>query len=173
MTPSSDACRFEALIVPHRSLSRRGLRKLGAVLTALTALIGLRVWWMGAWPVLAISVPELALILYLLRVNARRARASELVLLDGRTLRIVRTDPSGACTEVVLPAAWLSVDLREAPGRNPQLLLRNRGALEEIGRALGETERRALATALRDALHGLRNPRFNNAQLEDSSDPVP
>jgi uncharacterized membrane protein len=162
-----DACRFEALIVPHRSLSRRGLRILTCSLVGLTGVIALRFLILGAWPVLAISGPEIGIVLFLLRLNARRARASELVLLGDDTLRITRTDPSGQRQECSLPVPWLNVVLEEAPNSVPRLLLRNRQACEEIGRALGEEEKRDLANALRAALHEVRHPRFDNPQLRD------
>jgi hypothetical protein len=52
----------------------------------------------------------------------------------------------------------------------PRLLLVGRGAREEIAAALGETEKRELWSALHEALHLLRNPRFDNPQL--SNEPV-
>jgi hypothetical protein len=36
---------------------------------------------------------------------------------------------------------------------------------EEVGRCLGEAEKRDLAAALDAALHRWRNPRFDNPQL--------
>lgn len=157
--------RFEALIVPHRSLSRRGMRILSGALVGLTGLVALRFWVLGAWPVAAISAPEIALAVFLLHLNARRARASELVLLQDDSLRITRTDLAGNRSHTTLPTAWLTVMLEEAPGRIPRLLLRNRGTCEEIGRTLGEDEKRDLAGALRAALHAARYPRFDNPQL--------
>jgi uncharacterized membrane protein len=161
----SETSRFEALIMPHRSLSPRGIRVLAAILVVLTALIALRFWAIGAWPVMAVSGPELALVLLLLWLNARRGRASELLMLSDDTLRIVRTDPSGARRHIALRTAWLSVALQEAPGRIPRLLLRNRDAVEEVAGALGEDDKRDLAGALAAALHELHNPRFDNPQL--------
>ncbi len=35
----------------------------------------------------------------------------------------------------------------------------------EVGRSLGETEKRDLAAALQEALYRWRHPRFDNAQL--------
>jgi len=59
------------------------------------------------------------------------------------------------------------VALEEIPGRAPRLVLVARGVQEEIGAALGETERRDLAQALQEALYRARNPRFNNFQLQE------
>jgi uncharacterized membrane protein len=161
---------FEAVIIPHRSLSPRGLRILIAVICLLSGLIVLRFWFIGAWPVAGFSVAEIGIAIFLLRLNARRARATELVLLSEDALRIVRTGGAGRGDERVLPVGWLNVVLDEQPGRVPKLLLVARGVREEIAAALGEAEKRDLWSALREALHQARNPRFDNAQLRTGPD---
>lgn len=158
---------FEAVIVPHRSLSRRGLRRLQAVIIGLCCLTALRFWLLGAWPVLVFSFVEIGAAVFLLHVNARRARASEIVLLSEDALRVVRTDRHGRRQETSISSAWLNVVMEEAPGRVPKLLLVARGTREEIGAVLGEREKRDLAAALRSALYDARNPRFDNPQLRD------
>ncbi len=164
---AAEATRFEVLIAPHRSLSPRGLRLLIGLICGLCALTAFRFWLIGAWPVIAFSAAEVGLAVLLLRVNASRARASEMILLTDRTLRVVRTTADGRREERVLPPSWLNVTLEETPGRVPRLVLVARGVREEIGATLGEAERRDLARALSAALHGARNPRFNNSQLND------
>lgn len=156
---------FEAVIVPHRSLSPRGLAILMATICALSALTVLRFWLIGAWPVAGFSVVEIGLALFLLRLNARRARTSELVLLSVEKLRIVRTDRLGRRQECELPVGWLNAVMEERPGRVSKLLLVSHGRREEIGAALGEDEKQDLSAALRGALYDLRNPRFDNPQL--------
>lgn len=157
---------FEAVIVPHRSLSPRGLRVLIAVICLLCGLTVLRFWVIGAWPVAAFSVIEIGIAIFLLRLNATRARASELVLLSEDALRIVRTDRSGKRRERLLPIGWLNVVIEEPPGRVPRLLLIAHGIREEIAATLGEAEKRDLWSALHAALHQLRNPQFDNPQLQ-------
>lgn len=157
---------FEAMIVPHRSLSPRGLRLVVGVILGCAALVAVRVWVLGAWPVLGFSVVEVGLAVGLLKLNAHRARASELLLLTEYTVSVTRTDPHGRRVEKVFPVAWLNVVLEELPGQVPRLLLAGRGAQEEIAAWLGEAEKRDLASAFRDALWRLRNPVFNNPQLE-------
>jgi uncharacterized membrane protein len=156
---------FEALIVPYRSLSPRGLRILMAVICLLSALMVLRFWLIGAWPVAGFAVAEIGLALFLLRLNAHRARASELILLSQDTLRIIRTDRNGKRQERSLSAGWLNAVIEEPPGTVPKLLLVSHGQREEIATSLGEAEKRDLWEALRGALHRLRNPRFDNPQL--------
>jgi uncharacterized membrane protein len=168
-----EASVFEAAIVPYRSLSPRGLAILMAVIGLLCALVVLRFWLIGAWPVAAFGLVEIGLAMFLLRLNASRARASELILLSADTLRIVRTDRRGRREERVLPAGWLNAALEEPPGKVPRLLLVAHGVREEIATTLGEAEKRDLLKALRDALHRLRNPSFDNPQLlgDDLSSP--
>lgn len=160
-----DAILFEAVIVPHRSLSPRGLRVLMLVICGLAALTTLRFLLIRAWPVIGFSVVEVGAALLLLRLNARRARASEVVLLSRDALRIVRTDARGTREERSLSPAWLNVLLQDEPGRVPRLFLVARNMREEIAGHLGEAEKRDLATALTDALHRMRHPVFDNPQL--------
>lgn len=160
---------FEAMIVPHRSLSRRGMAVLAAALVGLSAAVSALFWLFGAWPVAGFAAPEIVLVLFMLRRNARGRRASELLLLDEAGLRIIRTDVHGRRSERTLPPAWLNVRLEEGLGQVPRLLLVMRGIEEEVARALGEAEKRDLASALSAALYRWRHPVFDNPQLRDPS----
>jgi uncharacterized membrane protein len=164
----TDPTVFEAVIIPHRSLSRRGMTILAGALGGLTAFLSLRFWLLGAWPVVAFSVVETSLAMFLLWLNTRRGRARELVMLSAQGLTVVRTDMNGRRAEYRLPAAWLAVELTEPAGRVPKLRLRARDAAVEVGAFLGEDEKRDLAQALRAALDGLRHPRFDNPQLRET-----
>lgn len=156
---------FEALIIPHRSLSPRGVRLLTGAFAVCGVLIAARFWLLGAWPVIGFAVVEIALAAILLQLNVRRACSSELVLLNEDALRIVRTDPAGCRTERALPTAWLNVRLLEEAGKTPRLVLGSHLGQEEVGASLGETEKRDLAQALREVLHRSRHPSFDNPQL--------
>jgi uncharacterized membrane protein len=164
----SEATLFEAMIVPHRSLSPRGLAVVIVLISCLSALIVLRFWLIGAWPVAGFGVVEIGLAIFLLRLNASRARASELILLSENRVRIVRTDRRGHRQQCDLPVGWLNAVLEDSPGRVPRLLLVAHGVREEIAAMLGETEKRDLWVALCESLHRLRNPRFDNRQLRES-----
>ena len=134
-------------------------------MAALCALVLLRCWLLGAWPVVAFGVVEVGLAIVLVWFNAKRGRASELVVLSERVLQIVRTDRRGRKQSRQLPVNWLNAVIEERPGRVPRLLLVAHGVREEIAATLGETEKRDLWAALRGVLHDLRNPRFDNEQL--------
>jgi uncharacterized membrane protein len=130
-------------------------------------MLALRFWFIGAWPVAVFSVIEVGLFVFLLRLNVRHARQSELVLLSEASLRIVRTDWRGRVQERTLPAAWLRVRLEDRPGRVSRLVVTARPAEEEIAATLGEDQKRDLAAALTDALDRARRPNFDNPQLQD------
>jgi uncharacterized membrane protein len=165
--PTPGALLFEAVIIPHRSLSPRGRAILLGAIAVLCGLTSLRFWLIGAWPVVGFSVVEIGLALWLIQLNAHRARASELVLLSENALRIVRTDALGRRQERWLNPSWLNVVVEETPGQVPRLILGARDVREEIAVALGETEKRDLAAALGAALHQRRNPTFDNSQLRE------
>ena len=162
---SQDACLFEAVIVPHRSLSPRALGVLTGAVALVCCVTTAMAIWNGAWPVGGFAAIEFLLAALLFRLNMRAARAAELVLLTETGLRIIRTNARGARRELVLPPYWLRVQLDERPGQVPVLTLAARGVSEEVGSCLGAGEKRELATALEDALHRWRNPRFDNPQL--------
>ena len=77
--------------------------------------------------------------------------------------RVDRPDP--------LDPYWARLRLEERHGRVSLLLLRQRQRDVEIGKLLGEEQKRDLATALEAALRRYREPVFDNPQLrEDAGD---
>ncbi len=159
---------FEAVIVPHRSLSRGGLRLLIGVICSLSVCTTAMFWWLGAWPIAGFNGVEITTALLLLRHNARAVRANEVILLSASALRIIRTDVNGHRTEQAVPPAWLRMELQERPGRVPGLYLMAHGIRIEVAASLGEPEKLSLSRALEDALYRWRNPRFDNPQLAES-----
>jgi uncharacterized membrane protein len=167
MRAEHEAVRFEAVIVPHRSLGPAGLRWVLGSLLALSAIVSAGAWYLGAWPVVGFSGAAMLLTAWLLQRNARGARAAEIILLSDSGLRVIRTDERGGREEEVLRPYWLRASLEETPGRAPALLLRDGGNRIEVASALGEEEKRQLAAALCEALHRQRNPVFDNSQLRE------
>jgi len=163
----TESVQFEAVLVPHRSLGRRGLALVAGSLCLLSAGLSFGLWMVGAWPVIGFSGLEVLLAIWLICRNADPAGASEMLLLTESGLRIVRTDRAGRRSERVLDGYWLRASLVERPGRTPALLLQERGTVVEVGAALGEAEKLELATALGSALERRRRPVFDNAQLRE------
>ena len=158
---------FEAMIVPHRSLGKRGLRWVAGSLCVLSGGVSFGLWLVGARPVIGFCGLEIGLAIWLLNRNARFGGASEMLLLSASGLRIVRTDRAARRWERDLNGAWLRASLVERPGRTPALLVQERGICIEVGADLGEHEKRELAVALQAALDRRRHPTFDNAQLRN------
>lgn len=163
----AEPCFFEAVVVPHRSLSRRGLWILIGAIGGLSLVTTTIFWILGAWPVAVFNGAEISAAVLLLRYNARAARASEVILLSPQGLRVIRTAQDGGRTERSLPVAWLRVVLEERKGRVPGLFLAGHNTRVEVGASLGEPEKLSLAEAIRSALQGWRSPSFDNPQLGD------
>ena len=119
---------FEAVIVPHRSLSVVGLRILLAAVLAACVGSSTAFVLLGAWPVGVFAGLELVLAAVLFRLHMNAARASELLLLTPAGLRIVRTSARGRVETRDLPADWMAVRLEERHGRVPALVLQRRGS---------------------------------------------
>ena len=158
---------FQALLRPHRSLSPRALKRVVGVILAGSLVVTGTMALLGAWPVIGFNGAEIALAVFLIRLNTRAARATEMISLNADGLEICRTDPRGRQERLVLPAYWLRIVLEERRGTVPRLLLQSQGRHVEIASQLGASEKRALAAALEAALHRWRSPRFDNPQLGD------
>jgi len=153
----SEPILFEALCSPPPSLGIRGFRVVALLIGGLGAVISAGFLWFGAWPVLGFFGLELVFAVGLLALHRNRAaRRPEIVRLVGGTLH---------AGTAALSAYWTRVDLAPTPRGGSRLLLRDRAQVVEIGGALGEADRRNLATALRQALATHREPRFANSQL--------
>ena len=161
----AEPCLFEAVVVPHRSLSRRGLWLLIGALATLSAITTVIFWLLGAWPIAVFNGVEITLAALLMRHHARGARANEVILLSQSALRVIRTTQDGARTERSIAPGWLRVELQDRPGRVPGLFLASHGVRVEVAASLGEPEKLSLAEALRAALAARRNPSFDNPQL--------
>lgn len=157
---------FEASIGPHRSLGRMGVVVLLSVLTLFVSLIGVRFWLLGAWPVALFSLLDVPLAVLLLWLNMRSRKTNEMILVTSRDVTVTRTEWTGRQTTVRMPSAWLRVDQETTRGTT-RLLLRTHGAEWEVGGFLHEADRESLFTALRAAIHTVRNPSFDNPQLRD------
>ena len=97
---------FEAVIVPHRSLGKRGLRALMGALAALSVCVAIGLWIAGAWPVIGFTGLEAALAVWLLGRHASVEGQSEVLLLSDDGLRIIRSARRSRC-EMHVPIGWL------------------------------------------------------------------
>lgn len=151
---------FEAELRPHRSLSRKALLFVlgGMVLGSLY--VTTLMYFLGAWPVMGFNGADILLAALLFWLNSRAARAREIIRLSDTALEITDIAPNGREVHKILSPDWARVELQESPATVPKLFLRARGMVAEIGRQLGEAQKRDLAEALNRALERRRAPHF-------------
>ena len=149
---------FEAVLHPHRSLSRRALWLVFGAMAVGSLYVTTLMYFLGAWPVIGFNGADIALAALLFWLNTRAARACEIIRVKEAVLEITRIAPSGRKEMVSLSPDWARVELQERPAAVPVLLLRARGAVQEVGRQLGEAQKRDLAVALKRALERRRTP---------------
>ena len=144
---------FDAVLYPHRSLSRRGFLAVMALAAAGLFAVGLLFVLLGAWPVIGFCGLELLLLYIAFRVSFRDARAAERIRLSDAGLEVSRLKPDGAPAGTWrFPPNWLRVSIDEPPRPDSPLVLTSHGKSLVIGRFLSADERRDLARALRAAL---------------------
>jgi uncharacterized membrane protein len=102
-----------------------------------------------------------------LSINFRHARARELIRLSSAEITVVQTDHRGRRRSFSFPSAWLQIRLETTGNQDSRLLLRSHGRGREVAAFLHAPAKLSLFEALRDALHRLRQPRFDNEQLRE------
>ena len=146
----ADTVHFSTLLRPHRSLSPNGFKWLIRGAIAANLLIGLPMYWLGAWPVAGFCGLDVALLWWLFNRNYFDARRSETLRLTDRELVIERIGPDGEREEHRLEAYWLRVDSGE------RLVLTSRGNRVVVGRFLAPDARAKVAAELKAALAAMR-----------------
>jgi len=154
---------FSALLTPHRSLNRTGFLAVMAFVTFVSFVAGIAFLLMGAWPVLGVFGLDVLAIYWAFRVNFRRARASEEILVTPSELRVRRISHRGHVVEFVLNPLWVRLDqISHAEYGIEKLYLVSRGRHLSIGSFLGPDEKASFAKALTAALQAAkRGPTHN------------
>jgi len=154
---------FSALLTPHRSLNRAGFLAVMAFVTFVSFVAGIAFLLMGAWPVLGVFGLDVLAIYWAFRVNFRRARASEEILVTSSELRVRRISHRGHVVEFVLNPLWVRLDqISHAEYGIEKLYLVSRGRHLSIGSFLGPDEKASFAKALTAALQAAkRGPTHN------------
>ena len=154
---------FSALLTPHRSLNRTGFLVVMAFVTFVSFVAGLAFLLMGAWPVLGVFGLDVLAIYWAFRVNFRRAKASEEILVTPSELRLRRISHRGHVVEFVLNPLWVRLDqISHAEYGIEKLYLVSKGRHFSIGSFLGPDEKASFAKALTAALQAAkRGPTHN------------
>lgn len=154
---------FSALLTPHRSLNRAGFLAVMAFVCVVSFAAGLAFLLMGAWPVLGFFGLDALAIYWAFRINFRRAKASEEILVTPSELRLRRVSHRGHVMEFVLNPLWVQLDRKtHAEFGIENLYLVSRGRRIAIASFLTPDEKASFANALVGALHAARRgPTYN------------
>jgi len=158
-----DPLYFNAVVTPHRSLSRSGFITIMSILAVMNFSAGLIFLRQGAWPILAFCGLDVAIVYWAFRSNYRAARAYETVQLSEDELLIRRVDQRGHVKRVSLQPYWAKLDMVEEHDGATHLFVRSHGRGYELARVLSPAERASFARALQDALDRLKTRPLNSA----------
>jgi uncharacterized membrane protein len=148
--------RFSAVLLPHRSLGRKGFIILMGVISVVSFLTGVAFYMKGAWPVLGFFGIDVVLIYGAFRLNHRAARIYETVELSLSELKVTRFHPSGRAESWSFNPYWVRLELIESESRANRLNLRSHGRVLPFGNFLSNDEKRGFAHALHTALYDVR-----------------
>jgi uncharacterized membrane protein len=143
---------FERILMPHRSLPRRGFHLLMLVLFLISLGVGIGFVSIGAWPVCGFFGLDVAAIYLAFRLSYRSARRSETLRLGAEAFTVERIDIYGERRMWRFQPFWLRVILEEHPDESNRLLVASHGKSLVIADFLGAPMRRELAAAIRTAL---------------------
>ncbi|MDC7786251.1 DUF2244 domain-containing protein [Rhodoplanes sp. TEM] len=150
---SSEPPLFSAVVTPHRSLDRAGVRTVILLLAAASGALGLVFVAAGAWPVTGFLGLDVALVYWAFRINRRRAVACEHVLVTPSVLAVRRVDHTGAIAEWTLNPVWVRLDREVDPDFGlMRIALVSHGRRLVVGAWLSPAERESFAAALAAAL---------------------
>jgi uncharacterized membrane protein len=154
--PLAPPLHFNALLTPHRSLSRKGFFIVIGVVAAVNFTAGAFFMAKGAWPVFGFCGLEVLLVWWAFRANYRAARAHETVQLAQNELRVRRVDAKGRARVFSFQPYWVRLSLKENPDASTHLHLVSHGRSLEVASCLSPAERRDFARALVEALATLK-----------------
>jgi uncharacterized membrane protein len=159
-----DAFFFERVLLPHRSLPRRGFHVLMLLLGLVSLAVGIGFVAIGAWPIFGFFGLDVAALYLAFRLSYRSARQREVVRLAGDDFTVERVSIYGERTEWRFQPFWLRIILEERADRSNRLVVASHGRSLVIADFLGPPMRRELAHSLSAALNAWRaalNPRLN------------
>jgi uncharacterized membrane protein len=147
---------LDAVLAPHRSLSRQGFNILMLVLGVICFVYGVFFILLGAWPVFGFLGLDVLLVWLAFRASYRGARQSEHVRLVEDSLTVERIDIRGGQRRWLFEPYWLRVVYEEQDETTNRLSIRSHGRNLALGSFLGPAQRREFADRLQRALGSWR-----------------
>ena len=106
---TDSAVHFDAVLHPHRSLSRKAFLIVMILVGAISFAGGMVFLILGAWPVFGFFGLDALLVYTAFRVNFRDGRRYERVRLGNDTLEVLQIAPGGAETRASFQPYWTRV----------------------------------------------------------------
>lgn len=147
---------MDAVITPHRSLSRKGFIVLIAVLTAINTATAILFLALRAAPVPLFLGLDLVALVAAFVASRRAVLKRERVQVTATEVRVTLETPRGAHMVWASPTAFTRVTLVDPDGDDPDLQLRLSDKGLALARALTRAERRDFAAALEKAIYRAR-----------------
>ena len=145
---------WQAILTPHRSLSKQGFLGLMALIVAVNLVMGGMFVAIGAWPVAGFAGLDVLLVWWAFRANFADARRMERISITDHEVILERMRAERPPEQQRFVRRWLKVELEEDRDREliGRLSLVSGPLRVTIGDFLGPEERKTLAFALRQAL---------------------
>jgi uncharacterized membrane protein len=150
---------MDAVITPHRSLSRRGFGWMLGVLIAFNLAIGALFVSLKAFPVPIFLGLDVLGVVLAFRANYRSGGQSERVQVSAQEVRVLHQIGARARTVWTSPTAFTRVVVEASGEHEARVRLSLSGRAMTIGAALSPGEREGLAAALESAIGKARAER--------------
>lgn len=151
---------LDEVIVPTRSLPKRGFAILITAVIAVNAAVATLMLVLGAAPIPIFLCLDVLAVVLAFRVSYAQARLQERVQVTADQVRVMRDTRAGPRAVWISPTAFTRVDLARRGRYGAELQLRLSGRRIAIANALGPRERAALAEALDEAIRQARAERY-------------
>ncbi len=145
---------WQAILTPHRSLSRSGFLTVMGLVIAINLIVGISFVLAGAWPVFGFAGLDVLVIWLAFRANFAAARRAERISITEHEVVLERLSERQGGDRQVFVRRWVRVQLEEDRERElvGALYLVSGGRKTQVGDFLGGTEKKELATALSAAM---------------------
>ncbi|MGE0830234.1 MAG: DUF2244 domain-containing protein [Hyphomonadaceae bacterium] len=155
LPPASSPLFMNAVLTPHRSLSRKAFFFVLIGFACVDAAVVTIFLLQGAYPVAFFLILDVFLLWLAFRVNYRDARAEERVQVGADRLIVTRTTPKGRAAYWSVSPVWARV---RTDGRSVRIA--SAGKSLAVGAFLSPPERGSFARALNAALYRARREGF-------------
>ena len=151
---AADTPFFKALLVPYRSLGRRGFIILMGSLVAAWLFVSVVFLSLGAWPIIGFFGLDVLALYVAFRLNYRAARVREEIVLSRTSLLIRKVPLSGRVEEYSFNPFWAGFKIQRHPEIGvTEMAVETRGKRILLGSFLNPADREDFATAFSRALY--------------------